>query len=182
MKTKKKKYTAQSRGGGGVRRVNLIHVTMPMGSFEVQEYSPPHCHALHLFIISNSSVRSPPHCHPPPRPHLLHLLPIFSASSPSSLPPHHLLHSSVIFSMSLWCHLRWCSLHRHHFTLLVAALNTIVIFLHVSLHQRCISLVIVRFMGHYAGIVFPHCSLLRCFVDCPLCLDHAALNVADIVG
>jgi len=162
MKTKKKKYTAQSRSSGGVRRVDLARVTMPMGGFEVQGYSPPHCVLHPIAMLSTSSSSPIPRrvLHPVA---VLHLDLVFSTSSPSSPPPHRLLHSGVIFSMSLWCHLRWCSPRRRRFTSLVAALDAIVVLLRVSLRRRCISLVIVRFVGHYAGVVFPPCSLSRCF-------------------
>ena len=170
---------AQIHSGGGARRVDLVCVTMPTGSFEVQGYSPPHC-VLHPVAMLSTSSSSPIPCrvlHP-----VLHLDLVFSTFSPSSPPPRRLLHSGVIFSMSLWCHLRWCSPCHRRFTSLVAALNAIVVLLRVSLCRRCISLVVVRFVGHYAGVVFPRCSLSCCFVDCALCLDRAALDVADIVG
>jgi len=127
MKTKKKKYTAQSRGGGGARRVDLVRVTMPTGGFEVQRYSPPRCVLHPVAMLSTSSSSPIPRrvLHPVA---VLHLDLIFSASSPSSPPPRRLLYSGVIFSMSLWCHLRWCSPRRHCFTSLVAALDAIVVF------------------------------------------------------
>jgi hypothetical protein len=97
MKTKKKKYTAQSRGGRGVRHVDLVRVTIPLGGFEAPGCcSSPRCRALHL-LFSVSSSRSPPcHCslHPVA---VLDLDLVFSASSSSSPPPHHLLHLLVVF-------------------------------------------------------------------------------------
>jgi len=116
---------AQIHSGGGARRVDLVCVTMPTGSFEVQGYSPPHC-VLHPVAMLSTSSSSPIPCrvlHP-----VLHLDLVFSTFSPSSPPPRRLLHSGVIFSMSLWCHLRWCSPRRRRFTSLVAALDAIIIF------------------------------------------------------
>jgi hypothetical protein len=88
--------------------------------------SPSRRRALHLLVFSTSSL-SPPL-------HLLHFLVVFSIPSLFSPPRHcppplpRLLHSGVMFSMSLPCHLRWCSPRCRRFPLLVAALDAIVVF------------------------------------------------------
>jgi hypothetical protein len=109
MKTKKKKYAAQSRDGGGVRRVDLVRVTMravskrrgtlhPVAFSTPSPCSPPPF-LLHFLIFSHlllafstPSLFSPPRRRPPPPPRLLYLFLIFSTSSSSSPPPLRLLH------------------------------------------------------------------------------------------
>ena len=143
---------------------------------------------LHPIVFSTPSPCSPPLHH-------LQFLVVFSTPSPSSTstssspPPPHLLHLLVVFSTPVsyfpcHCGATFAGVLRivivSHRWLLPSTPSPFL--LRVSLRRRCISLVVVRFVGHYAGVVFPRCSLSRCFVDCPLHLDHAALDVADVVG
>jgi hypothetical protein len=192
MKTKKN-YTAQSRDGGGVRHVNLIRVTMPSGGFEVQGYSPPRC-VLHPVAVLSIFLSSPPH-------HLLHLL-IFFCTPASCI----LLHSSVVYSMSLSCHIRWCSLCRCPFPvagvpcprpslpwgflpcypiIVVGLCCTWPEFLDSSIRwplrsargERAISLVVVHFVGHYASIIFPRC----CSPSCWLAVRYAGIGLLSLL-
>jgi hypothetical protein len=158
MKTKKRKYAAQSCNGDGVRHVDLLRVTMPSGGFEAPGYSLPHCvlhpvtvlsttlssppAPLHLLIFSTSSSRSPPRrcsLHPVA---VFHLDLVFSTSSPSSPPPHRLLHSGAMFSMSC----------RATFAVFSASSSFPRRWLLPSIDRRFFS------VGRYAGVVFPSWS------------------------
>jgi hypothetical protein len=143
---------------GGSKRQGTFHPVAFSAAL-----SSPSPHLLHLLIFSTSSSRSPP-----PR-RVLHLLAAFSTSSSRSPLPPRILHSGVMFTISLSCHLRWYSPRRRRFGLeyLTATVQRMahgrrgravaLLPSRPALH----SLVVVRFVGHYAGVVFRCCGCRR---------------------
>jgi hypothetical protein len=199
-----------------------LHGTEPRQRWGSMCQPHPRHYALRWF--RSAGVLSTP-LRSPPRRRALHLL-VFSTSS-SSPPPHLLLHSGVVYSMSLSCHIRWCSLRRCPFPvagvpcprppspwgflpcypILIVGLccawpefldssirwplrsargeravallpSTPSPFLLCgSLRRRCISLVVVHFVGHYASIIFPRC----CSPSCWLAVRYARIGLLSLL-
>ena len=156
---------------------------MPSGSFKTQGYSPPHRRALHLLVFSTSSSSPPPH--------LLHHLVFFSTpascfpcpSSPLGFLPRHPI--VVVGLRCAWpefpgSSIRWPLHSAWEERGGVAPLPSTPspFFLCGSLYRRCISLVVVRFVGHYAGVILPRCCLPSCWL---LVVRYAGIGLLSLL-